>query len=510
MSPTSDIESMLFLVVAVYAVAVACAGYAVRRFAALRVHYQQVLARCGLSGRAVAERLLASCGLGEVVVTQDAMVDQYDFRRRVVQLRSDSAASASVASVATAAHEVGHACQFAEQFWAARATRWMSWLLRAMLISIPAILVWGVVEGAFFTCLSVAILVVGAAMAVLLPIVLVLECDATRRGQQLLRDQQLVVEEEWSGVQRLLRAGFLTYVVYLVGALMLLAGAFVLLPCVTMSPDTVFMPPSDVRPVPVELPPQRPGDVLGHPIAAGDSLLLDLVLGFIGPVSLMASLWWVLSRANRRSRPNEDQLSAEQVQLGMLQFRRANWEAALAHFEKAVTIQPRSANAWYHCALVYVIRDDMPQAGARLERLFALPPSATEAIRATSDLWVLRGGYRLSTNDLEGAVADFDAAVARPDAPAHAWRDRGLAWLQLGQPERALVDFDEAIQRDRSDAIAYNNRGVALAKLGEVGKAGDDFRRAILIAPEFVNPREHLARLPVISESPEPHEIFAG
>ena len=84
---------------------------------------------CRLTGREVAGRLLERIGLTFVAVDDGAPLDHYDHLRRRVKLRTESSVSSSVAALAIAAHEVGHAEQFATGYWAARATRGLVVLL---------------------------------------------------------------------------------------------------------------------------------------------------------------------------------------------------------------------------------------------------------------------------------------------------------------------------------------------------------------------------------------------
>src|SRR5688572_11645296 len=90
-------------------------------------HWQRTLAgqegllpRCGLAGHLVARRLLDACGLSKVTIQRTDDRDRYDSLQREVELSSQHYDGASVAALAVAAHEVGHAEQFATGFLACR------------------------------------------------------------------------------------------------------------------------------------------------------------------------------------------------------------------------------------------------------------------------------------------------------------------------------------------------------------------------------------------------------
>jgi Zn-dependent membrane protease YugP len=85
--------------------------------------------RCRLTGHEATRRLLEHVGLSADRVDAGAKIDHYDVWRNRVRLRTESSVSSSVAALAIAAHEVGHAEQFAKGYWAAYATRGLLVLL---------------------------------------------------------------------------------------------------------------------------------------------------------------------------------------------------------------------------------------------------------------------------------------------------------------------------------------------------------------------------------------------
>jgi uncharacterized protein len=191
-----------------------------------RVHAQQAhtSSRCRLTGREAVGRLLAHLGLPAVCVEVGAKLDHYDQLRRRVLLRTESSNSSSVAALAIAAHEVGHAEQFAKGYWAARAARG----LLVLLVLVAAV----VFVYPFATTIAgtgevnlTGMLAAFALMALLrLPVSLALEMDATRRGKRLLNETLLADESEREGIAHMLRAGFRAHVVYSV-ALVVMIGA---------------------------------------------------------------------------------------------------------------------------------------------------------------------------------------------------------------------------------------------------------------------------------------------
>lgn len=183
--------------------------------------WSQVRARSGLTGAEAARRLISSGGLYGVRLegVPGEMTDHYDPQEKVLRLSYDVANRPSVASLAIAAHELGHALQDAENYFPLR--------LRGALVpavNIGSNLGWifimiGLVLGwTQLAWLGVLVFSVGAVFALAtLPV----EFDASARAKRLLADSGIIIgEDEQRGVNAVLNAAALTYVAALVTAVM--------------------------------------------------------------------------------------------------------------------------------------------------------------------------------------------------------------------------------------------------------------------------------------------------
>ena len=183
--------------------------------------WSQIRAGSGLTGAQAAQRLISNGNLYGVQVqgTQGELSDHYDPRNKTLYLSNGVANSPSVASVAIAAHELGHAMQDAEEYFPLR--------IRAALVpavNIGSNLGWILIMvGLVFQFTSIAWLGVlffaGGALFALatLPV----EFDASARAKQLLRQTGIIqTDEEARGVNQVLNAAALTYVAGLVTAVL--------------------------------------------------------------------------------------------------------------------------------------------------------------------------------------------------------------------------------------------------------------------------------------------------
>jgi len=191
--------------------------------------WSQVPARSGLTGAQAAQRLISNVSYStqEAANLRDVRVvgiggnlsDHYDPRDKTLRLSPGVANSASVAALAIAAHELGHAIQDAEGYGPMR--------LRAALVpavNIGSTLGWILILiGLFLRWTDIAWLGVlvfsGGALFALatLPV----ELNASARAKQLLAHSGIIQgEQEQRGVNTVLNAAALTYVAGLATAVL--------------------------------------------------------------------------------------------------------------------------------------------------------------------------------------------------------------------------------------------------------------------------------------------------
>lgn len=183
--------------------------------------WSQVRARSGLTGAQATQRLISAGGLYGVRVEGIAgeMTDHYDPRDKVLRLSQGVANVPSVAALAIAAHELGHAMQDEENYFPLR--------LRAALVpavNIGSNLGWILILLGLFlglTQLAWIGVIAFSAGAVFALATLPVEFDASARAKRLLADSGIISgQEEMNGVNSVLNAAALTYVAGLVTAVL--------------------------------------------------------------------------------------------------------------------------------------------------------------------------------------------------------------------------------------------------------------------------------------------------
>ena len=84
--------------------------------------YSQIANSRGMTGAEAAKMILRRCGIYDVTVEQidGRLSDHYDPKNKVIRLSGNVYNSVSIAAVGIAAHEAGHAAQYAEGYSAIR------------------------------------------------------------------------------------------------------------------------------------------------------------------------------------------------------------------------------------------------------------------------------------------------------------------------------------------------------------------------------------------------------
>jgi Zn-dependent membrane protease YugP len=186
--------------------------------------WSQVPNYMGMTGQEAARRLINYGGLSGVQIdsVRSRLGDHYDPRDKVLRLSPGVAQGQSIAAIAVAAHEIGHAMQDKLDYTPLR--------LRAALV--PAVNIGSslgfimiflglILGGAFGT--QIAWLGVGAfgLGAVFALATLPVELNASSRARKLLADTGIIhTDEERNGVHAVLRAAAFTYVAALAAAVL--------------------------------------------------------------------------------------------------------------------------------------------------------------------------------------------------------------------------------------------------------------------------------------------------
>ena len=182
--------------------------------------YKKVTNEKDLTGFDVARRILDEFGLGDIYVveTKGAMSDHYDSRRKTVRLSTEVFHGTSVASVAIAAHECGHAIQDKEGY------TWMK--LRSIIFPIvnigQKIAYIVMIIGLFLSYMDYVYAAIGFTFLGLLfeLVTLPVEFDASKRAKDIILKDGMINDKEKKGIDAVLNSAALTYVAAVVSSML--------------------------------------------------------------------------------------------------------------------------------------------------------------------------------------------------------------------------------------------------------------------------------------------------
>lgn len=183
--------------------------------------YSQEYSRRGMTGQEVALYMMRSAGIMDVPVemVSGRLTDHYDPRRRVLRLSESVCNSSSIAAVGVAAHEAGHAIQHQVGYGPLKLRNAIIPLTQiGSNLSMPLILVGILMGGLSSNTANIGwyIIVAGIVLfglAVLFQVVtLPVEFNASGRALKILRESQILMEDEADKARKVLSAAALTYV----------------------------------------------------------------------------------------------------------------------------------------------------------------------------------------------------------------------------------------------------------------------------------------------------------
>ena len=130
--------------------------------------------------------------------------------------------------------------------------------------------------------------------------------------------------------------------------------------------------------------------------------------------------------------------AVELLKKGRSYAQRTKYKDAMAYYNKALDIDPKSPEGWY-----------------------------------------LRASVLIDTGKPDEALADCDRALALNQNYADAWSKKGLALFNLERYEDAVLAATRASTLNGNDAMAWYIRGVCLDELGKSDEAQEAYGKSL-------------------------------
>ncbi|MDX3639666.1 tetratricopeptide repeat protein [Streptomyces sp. MB09-02B] len=153
------------------------------------------------------------------------------------------------------------------------------------------------------------------------------------------------------------------------------------------------------------------------------------------------------------------------------------YDRALAEYDRAVALDPESADAYQGRGITRRRLGAHAAALADVDRADALRPGTAHTLGVRGDILHAMGRY-------EEAVAAFDRVLDLDPAHRLAMASRGQSRHHLGDDEGALADFDRALENDPEYLWALVHRAELYLDQNRPDEAFADLDRAVRIAPD--------------------------
>ncbi len=164
--------------------------------------------------------------------------------------------------------------------------------------------------------------------------------------------------------------------------------------------------------------------------------------------------------------------------LGM-ELQKANRPAeALAHYDKALMLEPNDIAALSNRGSVLIDLNRFEEALSNYDRLLSNRPNDFNALN-------MRGLILENLKRSPEALASYDKAISLNTGSIEALYNRGNVLADLARFEEALKSYDKALQINPGVPAILNNRGLVLEELNRFSEALASYDKALKIKPDY-------------------------
>jgi Flp pilus assembly protein TadD len=185
-------------------------------------------------------------------------------------------------------------------------------------------------------------------------------------------------------------------------------------------------------------------------------------------------------------------------ELGSLLVERGQGDEAIAHFQKALVLQPDHAGAHHKLGIALVRKGEMDDAIRQLQEAIRLEPDDAEAHYNLGIALSMKG-------QTDEAIRQYREAIRLNPDDVRTHNNLGTTLAKQGRMDEAIRQFQEAVRLKPDDALAHNNLGMVFYQQGHIGEAIRQFQEALRLKPDYAQARKNLdAVLATKGGSPQP------
>jgi tetratricopeptide (TPR) repeat protein/S1-C subfamily serine protease len=182
--------------------------------------------------------------------------------------------------------------------------------------------------------------------------------------------------------------------------------------------------------------------------------------------------------------PNDVSNAQQWIEYGNQLYRLGEYTNSVTAFNRAITLQPNSLDAYYGKGLALAYTSDSSGALAAFNKAIALVPSGSQS--KFYYLWKYRSSVLKSLGDNNGALSDISEAIRLEPEDINLSNEKATLLFVLGDKKGTITIYDRILPKLKR-SWAYNNRGVAKSELGDNKGAISDYDMAIQINPQYAD-----------------------
>jgi tetratricopeptide (TPR) repeat protein len=164
-------------------------------------------------------------------------------------------------------------------------------------------------------------------------------------------------------------------------------------------------------------------------------------------------------------------------------------DEALADFEKAVSIDPKYAEAICERGILLIAKGTKDKGCMDLRKAKVLGNAKAKELyeqnycSSMSGSFVQAGDRKADSKDYAGAVTEYTSAIQLNSDSASAYLKRGQCYVMLKKYDKAISDYNKAIKLKPDTIQIFYLRGLAYMAASNYKSAFDDFSKVIRLDP---------------------------
>ncbi|MCE0497749.1 MAG: tetratricopeptide repeat protein, partial [Methylacidiphilales bacterium] len=174
--------------------------------------------------------------------------------------------------------------------------------------------------------------------------------------------------------------------------------------------------------------------------------------------------------------------------LGLILFQKGRGDEAIAHYQKALEINPNYAEAHNNLGNALFQKGQVDEAIGQYQKALEIDSNFSLACNNL--------GFALAQKGrVDEAIGQYQKALEIDPNNDDAYNNLGIAFAERGQEDKAIVQFQKALEINPDYAEACNNLGIVFLHKGQVNEATAQYQKALEINPNYAEAHNNLGNV---------------